>query len=333
MDRTVDELTRRVLADDMLGRDDGLALAELAQKDTHAVLYGAHQIRTARFAARVRFCSIVAGKLGGCTEDCKWCAQSGQNTLSDVVSGRTSVAEMVAAAARAAESQATGIGIVNSGRRPSEADLADVQAAAEAISAEPEVDIGVCASLGELSRGQASQLATAGVRMYNHNIETSRRMFARMVTTHTYDDRLRTLATARDAGLQLCCGGIFGLGEDWSDRIDMALTIRDEVRADTVPLNFLHAIPGTELAGAEPLRPMEILSVIAIFRFMLPHADLKVAGGREANLRSLQSWMFYAGATSCLIGDYLTTHGQSPADDLQMVSDLDLTVTDDLRRG
>jgi len=215
---------------------------------------------------------------------------------------------------------------VNSGRCPSARDISDVAAAAGDISAEPDCRIGVCASLGELTDEQASDLASAGVRRYHHNLETSRRHFTEMVTTHTYDDRLVTLAAARRAGMELCCGGLFGIGETWEDRIELALTIRDEVRPQAVPLNFLHPVPGTPLENQPALAPMEILSIIAAFRMVLPEVDIRLAGGRERNLRNLQSWMFYAGASGFMIGNYLTTTGRKPPDDLQMIADLGMSV-------
>jgi len=184
--------------------------------------------------------------------------------------------------------------------------------------------------MGELTDSQARRLVAAGFRRYNHNLETSRRMYPQMVTSHTYEDRLRTIEVARCAGLRLCCGGLFGLGETWADRAELALALRDQVRPDVVPLNFLHPIPGTPLGGATPLKPLEILSIIAVFRLVMPTVDIKVAGGREHNLRDMQSWMFHAGATSCLIGNYLTTAGRPVGEDLRMIADLGLKIVRDL---
>lgn len=179
-------------------------------------------------------------------------------------------------------------------------------------------------SLGAISADQARQLAQAGIHRYHHNLETSRRFFPSMVTTHGYDERLETLAAARAVGMSLCSGGIFGIGETWADRVDLALLLRDQVRPDVVPLNFLHPIPGTPLEHARPMPPTEILAIIAVFRLLLPTADIKVAGGRCLNLRDLQSWIFHAGATSLMVGDYLTTPGRDAAADRQMVQDLGL---------
>ncbi|MDY6914153.1 MAG: biotin synthase BioB [Planctomycetota bacterium] len=294
-------------------------------------MHWACRVRRHHFGNAVKLCSIVAGKLGACSEDCKWCAQSGSRLGCEAdQSKRTSMDDISAAAGEAAAVGAGSFGIVNSGRRPAERDLIEVEKAAERIRCELGCGIRLCASVGELTVQQAGRLKAAGVSRYNHNLETSRRMYGRMVSTHGYEDRLRTLAAVREAGLSLCCGGIFGLGETWADRVEMALTLRDQVRPDVVPLNFLHPIPGTALQDVEPPAPMEILTIIAVFRMVLPTVDLKIAGGREANLRDLQSWMFYAGATSCLIGNYLTTCGRPADDDLCMIADLGLNVVAEL---
>ena len=187
------------------------------------------------------------------------------------------------------------------------------------------VDVRLCAALGAIDVEQARSLRQAGIERYNHNLETSARFFPSIVTTHTYAGRLQTVAAVAEAGLSICSGGIFGVGENWADRLDMAFALRD-CRPDVVPLNVLHPIAGTPLAKAAPLPPMEILQTIAVFRFIFPSARIKVAGGREANLRDLQSWMFFAGASSALIGNYLTTAGRPAREDHQMLRDLGLVM-------
>ena len=323
---SVAELGARVLKGGRLDRPAALRLAEDGRHNPHELLYWAHRVRQRHFSTMVRFCAIVPGKSGGCSEDCRWCAQSARHAACDPATSRTALACIVSAARTASANHAAGLGIVNSGRRPTDRDMDAVVQAAGEISHQDIADLGLCASLGELTDAHARRLAEAGFRHYTHNLETSRRMFPQMVSTHSYDDRLRTLQAARNAGLRLCCGGIFGLGESWADRVDLALTLRDEVRPAVVPLNFLHPITGTPLENAAPLTPMEILCIIAVFRLVLPTVDLKIAGGREVNLRDLQSWMFYAGATSCLIGNYLTTCGRPADEDLRMIEDLGLTI-------
>jgi len=178
-----------------------------------------------------------------------------------------------------------------------------------------------CASFGALTPLAARQLYDAGLRRYNHNLETSARFFPTICTTHTFEDRVTTIRHARAAGLQVCSGGIFGMGESPGDRIDMAVALR-ELDVDSIPINFLNPIPGTPLANAEPLQPMDCLRILGVYRLFFPTRDIKVAGGREAALRDLQSWMFYAGANGAILGNYLTTSGRSAEEDLQMVRDL-----------
>jgi biotin synthase len=180
-----------------------------------------------------------------------------------------------------------------------------------------------CATLGALTPETAKFLFDCGIRRVNHNLETSRRFYPSIVTTQPYSERINTLKTAKAAGLSLCSGGIFGLGENWDDRLDMIFTLR-EIGVDVMPINFLNPIHGTPLGDLPKLPAMECLKIISICRFLLPQQELKVAGGREVCLRDLQSWIFFAGADSTMIGNYLTTYGRSPEMDHQMVRDLGL---------
>ncbi len=350
------DVAGRILDGHRLGREELLSVAGEVCADPIAVIRQAWAVRHARFGNRVTLCSIVAGKLGGCTEDCAFCAQSARQGGAGTKPARTPAGEIVAAAAGARNCGAARIGIVNSGRRPAEGDLEAVLAAGRAMGAATAAAdrrdgegcpsragpglggqqdaatrrIGLCASLGEVTKVQAHALVAAGFTRYNHNLETSRRLYGRIVTTHTYDDRLRTLAACRSAGMELCCGGIFGIGETWADRIDLALTLRDEVHPAVTPLNFLHPIPGTPMGANKPLAPMECLAIIAVFRLAMPDVDLKIAGGREVCLRDLQSWMFHAGGTSTMVGNYLTTCGRPAEEDLRMIQDLGMELVDKL---
>jgi biotin synthase len=185
-----------------------------------------------------------------------------------------------------------------------------------------------CATLGTLTESQARDLKAAGIRRINHNLETSREFYPQIVTTHTWQERVQTVRLAQQVGLETCCGCIFGMGESIDDRVSLAFSLK-ELNPNVVPLNFLYPIPGTPLEQVQPLRPMEILKIIAVMRLILPQQDLKVAGGREKNLRDLQSWIFYVGATSALIGNYLATLGRANEDDLRMIEDLELSWHDD----
>ncbi|MCP4376870.1 MAG: biotin synthase BioB, partial [bacterium] len=295
-DSIIPRLAGDVLDGGAPSRDELLQCARQADGvDHHQLLYHANRVRVKHFANTVRLCSIGAGKTGACSEDCKWCAQSAVFETDRSRPELAEVGELVTAARNAADNQASSFGIVNSGQKPGESDFQGVLDAVGQIKRDLSDEMRLCASLGFLTPSQADELLAAGVTRYNHNIETSERMYAQMVTTHSYQQRLETLRTARNAGMSLCAGGIFGIGETWEDRIDMGLTLRDDIQPDVVPLNFLSPIPGTPLAQAEPLAPREILNIIAMYRLMLPETDIKIAGGREINLRQMQSWMFYAG--------------------------------------
>jgi biotin synthase len=301
--------------------------------DAMELLFAAHRVRSAVFGRQVSLCAIAAGKLGGCTEDCKWCAQSSRSASKDLQKARLAEPEeILAAAEEAGTCGVSRMGIVNSGRRPSQADIDRVCRAAEAHHRKSEnPGMSLCASLGAIDARQARQLVSAGVRRYHHNLETSRGHYGRVVTTHDYQERLDTLAAAREAGMRLCCGGLFGIGESWQDRLELAETIRRDVRPDVVPVNFLVPVPGTPLGQSDPLEPLEALKILAVYRLMLPEIDLKLAGGRETVLRDLQSWIFFAGATSCMIGNYLTTAGRDSETDLRMLRDLNMKIVPELR--
>ncbi len=234
--------------------------------------------------------------------------------------------EVARACTDARDRGASAFGIVNSGRGPTRREWPKIM---EAVHAMKEVDgICHCATLGRLTEEQARDLKEAGVRRINHNLETSREFYPQIVTTHGWQERVDTVRLAQRVGLETCCGCIFGMGETVEDRVSLAFSLK-ELNPNVVPLNFLFPIAGTPLENAPRLKPMEILKIVAVMRLVLPRQDLKVAGGREKNLRDLQSWIFYVGATSGLIGNYLATYGRANEEDLQMIEDLELTWNDD----
>jgi biotin synthase len=315
-------MAQRVLAGELLERRDAEFLASVAGDDLYDLFYWANRIRIRFVGREVKFCAIVAAKVGGCSEDCKFCAQSehyhtavgGQSKLTDE--------QVLRSASHAAEVGADSFGIVNSGRGPTRGELEEwLKPIMIKIAAEGKTR--ACATLGALTPETAKFLYDCGIRRINHNLETSERHYPNIVTTHPYSERISTLRIAKEAGLSLCSGGIFGMGEVWEDRLDMLLTLR-EIGVDVVPLNFLNAIHGTPLENQPELHPMECLKIIAIARFLMPEKEIKVAGGREKVLRDVQSWIFFAGADSTMIGNYLTTYGRSPEMDHQMVRDLGL---------
>lgn len=313
------DLGRRVLGGHLLSREEAREVAAVRGDDLYDLFYWANKIRIRFVGARVKFCSIVAAKVGSCSEDCGYCSQS-KHHQTHVAPAKLSVDEMIGAMDQALSNGANSFGIVNSGRGPTDRELDWLEPFYK--NAVENGKIRPCATLGELSPEHAARLKGMGVLRVNHNLETSRRHFGQVVSTHSYEDRVRTIETAKAAGLSICSGGIFGMGEEWEDRIDMALDLR-RLGADVVPINFLNAIAGTPLYKKQPdLTPMEALHIIALYRFLLPDKELKIAGGREKILRDMQSWMFFAGGSSFLIGNYLTTFGRSAQQDHQMLADL-----------
>jgi biotin synthase len=304
-----------------VGRSDAIALLAEARLDPWPLLAAADSVRRQFRGQTVYLCSIAPVKLGRCSEDCRWCAQSARWKTGLAAHGLMTDDELLRSAEEAVANGARNFGLVSSGARLSDAELAICCRQASEIRRRTGLE--VCGSFGELPPEQARRLADAGFVRYHHNLETSERFFPSVCTTHSYADRLRTARAALDAGLQLCCGGLLGMGETDEDRVDLALTIRD-LGAISVPLNFLHAIPGTPLADRPPMSPLEILSVTAMFRLVMPDRIIKMAGGREKNLGQLQSLMFMAGADSCMVGSYLTTTGRPAEEDLALIRALGL---------
>jgi biotin synthase len=317
------QLAQHVLDGHLLDRHDAAYLTTVGGQDLYDLFYWANKIRVAFKGPDVKFCAIVAAKVGGCSEDCKFCAQSEHYNTTIEGQSKLTDRQMLDSAWHAAEVGADSFGIVNSGRGPTRRELEDwLKPILSKIASEGKTR--ACATLGALTPETAKFLYDCGIRRVNHNIETSERHYPNIVSTHPFQERINTLKIAKEAGLSLCSGGIFGMGEDWADRLDMMFTLRD-LGVDVMPLNFLNAIHGTPLADQPQLPPMECLKIVSICRFVLPTAELKVAGGREKVLRDLQSWIFFAGADSTMIGNYLTTYGRSPDADHQMVRDLGLS--------
>jgi biotin synthase len=322
MNKQIQEYAKKILAGQLLERSEIDPLSKLSNDHLDDLLYWANEIRKANFGNKVKMCSIVPGRLGGCSQDCAFCAQSlHYDTAVDKTPQVLSDGQIMDAAAEAKQKGVPNFGIVYSGKKVSQAELDRLIALTQRIKTE--LGMGVCMSLGIVSDKNMQRLADAGVVRFNHNLETSERHFPDIVTTHKYEDRVKTIEAGLKAGMGVCAGGIFGIGETEQDRIDMALELR-RLGVDMVPMNFLHPIEGTPLGKAETMPPREILRIVALYRFILPKTHLKVAGGRVLNLRDLQSWIFYAGCTAILSGNYLTTAGRAVEDDLQMLKDLGL---------
>jgi biotin synthase len=278
----------------------------LLNEPLESLVTRANQIRKAIVGDTLDLCSILNARSGRCSEDCKFCAQSARHHTETPVYPLKDAGQIVEAASAAKAIGAQRFGIVTSGNRLTD-DEADV--IADAITRiQQEVGLAVCASLGALSLTQLRRLKAAGLSRYHHNIETSRRFYAEIVTTHDFQERVDTVAAAKEAGLEVCSGGIIGLGENWQDRIDMATTL-GELKVDSVPINILVFIKGTALETAKRLSVEDIVRTICIFRLLLPTQTLKIAAGRETALAGDQIKAFRAGANGMLIGGYLTVKG------------------------
>lgn len=285
-------------------------------------LHVVDRITRAHKGREINLCAIVNAKSGLCKEDCSFCAQSVKYPTGVEEYPLTKAGVIVNAAKDAAENGAGEFSIVASGTRmEKESDVAVLTEALKAMKASAPVER--CASLGIMKRDTLKRLKDAGLQSYHHNLETSRSFFPKVCTTHAYEEDVQAIRDAKGIGLYVCSGGIFGLGESWEDRIELAMTLRG-LGVDSIPINFLNPRPGTPLEGARFLTPMECLRIISLFRIILPEKDIVVCGGRHVNLRDLQPLIFAAGANGMMIGNYLTTPGRDPSDDLRMIRDLGL---------
>jgi biotin synthase len=328
--RTVDDAVRRVLDGESLDRRDGLALIAQPVEDLAA---GADYVRTQLGDSTVDACSIVNAKAGNCAEDCGFCAQSVHFDTGIDNYGFLGPEKILEAAKRAERDGAQRFGIVlaekgvSKEKRPEE-----WEEVLEAIRlVRDETDIEVDASLGILTEEEARILADEGLNHYNHNIETSPRYFPEVVGTHSFEDRVETLRTAKNAGMDLCAGVILGMGETPTDRVEAAMALQ-EIGISSLPVNILNPIAGTPMAeqGLPDITTEEVIKTIAVYRLLHPHARVRLTGGREVNLDTDgQVAALEAGADGILTGDYLTTEGQSPADDLEIVEEAGLTPNTD----
>jgi biotin synthase len=298
-------------------------LSRVEGSDLWNLFAAASRVREHFRGRKIDLCSIVNAKSGACSEDCSYCAQSVHHSTGAPVYPLISVDRMAEAATSAKKNGAKRFCIVTSGRGIDTSD--DLENIAKGIRRVRDIGLSPCATLGTLTREQLIYLKDAGLHRYHHNIETSREYFPRICTTHSFDERLQVLGHARDLGLSACSGGILGMGESMDDRIKMAFILR-ELNVDSVPLNFLMPIMGTPLENIDAIAPLEALHSIALFRLILPDKEIRICGGRGIALGQLHPFIFTAGADGFMIGNYLTTSGLDPEEDLKMVRDLGFTI-------
>jgi len=317
-------LGRRILEGGEISRDEGLGLFKLTNPaDIYDLLSWANRIREHFKGNKIHLCSIVNVKAGGCSENCRFCAQSAAYQTDSPRYGFIEPEPVLAAAQEAKANGVTALGLVAAWRGLEEGPVLDnicdrLEELKQSGNARPDASLGIIKN-----QKVADRLKAAGLECYNHNLESSQRFFPQVCTTHTYDERVQTIKHLKAAGIKICSGGILGMGETPEDRCDLAFSLK-ELGAHIVPINILNPIPGTPFAEKEPLPPLEILKSIACFRFVLPRQEIMIAGGRAVNLRDMQSMIFMAGASALMVGNYLTTLNQPVEKDLQMLKDLGL---------
>lgn len=310
----------RILEGGEITEDEAKALIRTSDDDTMVLLAMADKIRQKFSGKSVDLCAIINARSGSCPEDCKFCAQSARYCTGVKTYGFLPEDDVVASARKAKEAGAARFDIVTAGR--DQHDPKDFDEIVHLIRRiRQEVGIEVCCSLGFLTPDQARRLHEAGLSRLHCNIETAPSYFSEVCTTHTMEEKVQNVTTAQAAGIRVCCGGIIGLGESLDQRVEMAFQLK-KMKIDAIPLNVLNPVPGTPFAHNERLAPMEILRSFAMFRFVLPKAQIRTAGGRQVNLRSLQSLALAGGMNGVMIGNYLTTKGTSPAEDIRMLHDL-----------
>jgi biotin synthase len=318
-------MAERVLAGEQLTFDEALAVLRSPDEELLDVLAAAYAVRRRHFGRTVQLYYLMNAKSGLCPEDCGYCSQSKVSDAEIPRYNLLNAEKLLDGARRAAEQRAKTYCIVISARGPSLREMDAITRIVPQIKSK--YDLSICACLGLLTPEQAVALKECGVDRVNPNVNTSERYYGEICSTHTYQDRIDTLKAVRAAGLGMCSGGIVGMGEEQADVVRMAMELRD-LGVPSIPVNFLNPIDGTPLAGASELNPRYCLKVLAMFRLVNPEAELRIAGGRELHLRSLQPLGLYA-ANSMFVGDYLTTKGQAAEDDYRMLEDLGFEVTRD----
>lgn len=317
------DILDNVLSGKELAFEEARVLLGAEREEVLLLMHAADTIRRRFCGNKMDLCSLINAKSGLCSEDCKFCAQSSRYKTSCKTHGLLSIEKIVSSAKDAKRRGATNFCIVISGPGPSREEFDRIKKAILRIN--KELGIKVDCSLGSLEIGMVKELKELGIARYNHNLETSEDFYKDICTTHSYENRLNMVGMLKDVGLDVCCGGIIGLGESLEERIKLMFSLKKlDIRC--VPVNMLNPRPGTPLENTEALQPIEIIKTIAVFRLVLPGAVIKLAGGREYALRDTQAMAFLGGANGMIIGGYLTTKGRSIKEDLQMVKDLGFEV-------
>ncbi len=325
----IDALTQRLLNGGDMSGEEARWMIRLDDDYLPWLMAGADRLRKTFRGDVVEVCAISNVRSGNCSENCTFCGQSGHYQTAAPKYDYIPAEQLVEQAQRARAWGASDFGVVSKGWGVrTEKERAQLREYFTAMNEHS--DIGRCASLGALDKDSAAMLKEMGMENYHHNLETAESHFSNICTTHTYQENIDTIKNAMDAGLRVCAGGILGMGESLDQRVEMAETLR-ALGVESVPLNFLNPIDGTPMGERTPMAPLEILKTIAVYRYLLPKAEIRIAGGRHF-LGDLQSMIFFAGASGVMIGDYLTTKGRQVEDDLNMLKDLKLQVRGDTQQ-
>ena len=308
-----------------LTKDECLNVLRCPEEEILALLQAAFKVRRNHFGRKVYLHVLINAKSGLCPEDCAYCSQSSISEASIEKYPLLDEETIMEGSRAAREAKAKRYCIVSSGREPHGTELERISKSVQKIKQEVEIEI--CASLGFLTEEGARMLKESGVDRYNHNLNASERFYPDICSTHTSQDRIKTLLNARKAGMELCCGALFGMGENDDDIVDTIFAIR-EIAPESIPANFLHPIAGTPLEEADYLTPLKCLAILCLMRLLNPGTEIRVAGGREYHLRSLQALALYP-ANSLFVSGYLTTSGQTPEQVWKMIEDLGFEVEEE----
>lgn len=313
----IDRLKMRLMKSGEISFGEAMELIEIEKTgDIQYLADAAHEITLKFHSTKPTLCALINAKSYLCGEDCAFCSQSVRYNTGTERFDLLDADTVVEAAKKAEAFGADHFCVVTSGAAPAPEDFEKLIVIFKRLK--ETIALEIDCSIGFLTDGQAMRLKEAGVRRVNHNLQTSREFYPRIVSTHTYETRRETLKTLRASGLELCAGGLLGMGESRADRVKMAFELK-EFEPECVPVNILNARPGTPLEGAERLGAMEVIKAIAVFRFIFPKANIKLAGGREINLGAQQEEALKAGANGLIIGGYLTTRGNAVSEDLRLL--------------
>lgn len=315
------ELAEEILAGKRLTREELIEISQMPDDKIFYLMSGANLIKEHYFKNSVQLCSIQNAKSGRCPEDCAFCSQSAHAQTEIQVYDFVG-AEAVLKAMEALDSRIHRFSVVTSGRALS---IKHVKEIAFAYSQGAPPGLKLCASLGSIGKEELQILKEAGLSRYHHNIETAPSFFPKICSTHSFEERIRTIQNAKEIGLEVCSGGIFGMGETDAQVIEMAMVLR-ELDVDAVPCNFLTPIKGTKLGHMPGPEPIRCLKIISLLRYALPEKEIIICGGREQNLKELHPFVFFAGASGIMTGNYLTTKGRNCLRDIELIEDLRLSL-------